>query len=71
MRSWLKRLRTEKNLTQSNIAEIMQISRQQYSFIELGKRQAKLELATASKLSEIFGISLDDIRTFEEREPQK
>ena len=68
MRSWLKKLRKEKAYTQAYIAGLMQISRQSYASIEQGIRQADLDFSKAVKLSEIFGISLDDIKNFEKED---
>lgn len=68
MRQWLKAKRIEKKITQQRMAELMGISRQQYSFIEKGARQADLTLSTASKISSIFNISLDKIKKLEEIE---
>lgn len=66
MRYWLKQLRKQRNMTQTYIAECMKISRQQYGFIESGKRQSDLNLSIAVKLSEIFDISLDEISKMEQ-----
>lgn len=70
MRNWLKNLRQEKNLNQSQTAKLMGISRQYYSYIEAGERLLDLTFSIAIKLSNIFNISLDDIKNFEEKEPQ-
>jgi len=71
MRNWLKNLRQEKNLNQSRTAKLMGISRQYYSYIEAGERLTDLTFSVAIKLSKIFDISLEDIKNFEEKEPQK
>lgn len=68
MRSWLRKLREEKSYTQEYVANLMQISRQSYASIEKGIRQADLAFSKAVKLSEIFGISLDDIKIFEKED---
>lgn len=68
MRQWLKNKRHEKKYTQQKMADLMGISRQQYSFIEKGERQADLTLSTATKISNIFNISLDCIKQMEEIE---
>lgn len=44
----------------------MDISRQQYGFIESGKRQPDMNLSTAIKLSEIFDITLEEISKLEQ-----
>lgn len=71
MRSWLKKLRQEKNLSKTQMADRMGICRQYYSFIESGERLPDLTFSIAMKLSEIFNISLDEIKSLEEKEPQK
>lgn len=70
MRYWLKELREKNNYTITDMAHVMGFSRQYYSYIEKGKRLPDLTFSIAIKLSEIFKISLDDIKKFEEREPQ-
>lgn len=66
MRTWLKVLRTTKGWTQTDVALKLGISRQQYSYIETGERQADMNLSTACKISDIFGIPLSQIRNYEE-----
>lgn len=56
----VKQLRTEKGLSQAEIAEKIGISRSSYIAFEQGK--IELSLSEALKLSDIFGISLDEIR---------
>ena len=50
-------LRKEKKLTQSDLAEVLGISRQAYSNYEAGKRQPDNE--TMLKLAEYFNVSVD------------
>lgn len=71
MRSWLRQLRKEKNLSQQNMADFMGITKAFYNFIETGRRMPDLKFSTAVKISEIFNISLDEIKKLEEKEPQK
>lgn len=66
MRKWLKDLRVNKNLTQNDLAKMLNISQNYYCNIENGVKQADLNLSTACKLSDIFNISLSKIRAFEE-----
>lgn len=70
MRYWLKELRKKNNYKMQDMAHVMGISRQYYSYIEKGERLPDLTFSIAIKLSEIFKISLDDIKKFEERNPQ-
>lgn len=50
-------LRKEQKLTQSNMAEVLGISRQAYSNYEAGKRQPDNEILL--KLAEYFNVSVD------------
>ncbi len=65
LRYWLINLRKRYKLTQANVAEKLNISRQEYSFIETGKRQKDMSLSLMAKLSKIFSISLEDILALE------
>ena len=66
MRSWLKKLREQKSLSQTKMAELLGVSRQSYNFIENYERQTDLNLSTASKISDILGVPLSMIRNYEE-----
>lgn len=61
MRSYLKHLREEKNLSQHNVAEQIQISQQAYSLIEKGERQRDMTIGRLYKLAEIFEVGTDEI----------
>lgn len=63
---WLKELRKNKGWTQAKVAQKLGVSATQYAYIEAGQRQADLNLSTASKLADIFKISLSKIRHYEE-----
>jgi|SRR3989339_585467 len=56
---FLKKLREEKEISQQEMADKLEIARTSYIAIEQGKRE--LSLTEAQKLSEIFGISLEEI----------
>lgn len=66
MRIWLKELRKNKGWTQAKVAQKLGVTAAQYAYIEAGERQADLNLSTASKLADIFKISLSKIRNYEE-----
>ena len=66
MRSWLKKLREQKSLSQTKMAELLGVSRQSYNFIENYERQTDLNLSTASKIYDILGVPLSTIRNYEE-----
>lgn len=65
MRDWLQKARQDKSLTQQQLAEKLGISESYYAYIESGARQKKLDLATASKLSSILGLSIQQIVKYE------
>lgn len=55
----LKDLREDKDLKQTNIAEVLKITRQQYSLYELGKRDIPAEYLRT--LARFYNISTDYI----------
>ncbi len=61
MREWLKKLRIGKGLTQGETAKLLFISQQYYSKIERGQGQIDITLLMASKISNLFGVSLEHI----------
>lgn len=56
---FIKNLRNENGFSQSNIADRLGMSRPSYVSIEQGKRE--LTFSEAEKVSNIFGVSLDQI----------
>ena len=66
------KLRTEKNLSQGDLAEILEVSRQSVSKWE--NNSAVPDLEKIIKLSEIFGVSLDELvkgeKTIKETAPE-
>lgn len=67
MRDWLKKLRTEKELKQIEIAEKLDMSQTYYNLIENGERQKDLDLSLVIKLAKIFDVSVDYIISEEEK----
>lgn len=65
MRTWLRKLRDEAAVTQEQIAEKLNISQNHYSSIENGKRRSDLNLSLMIKISELFGITLEQIAELE------
>ena len=68
MRKWLKDLRIKANLSQDELSKKMNISQNYYSSIELGERKKVLDLSLASKIAEIFNVSIEWIAE-QERQP--
>ncbi len=66
MRWWLKELRAQKGWSQAAAAKKMNVTRQAYSLIECGARQADLNLSTAQKISEVYGVPLTKIGYYEQ-----
>ena len=60
----LRKLRSEKKVSQQVIADYLGITKQAYSLYELGKREPDFE--TLVKLGEYFGVSTDFILRGEE-----
>lgn len=61
LRNWLKQLREERGMTQKQVAEKLNISESYYSYIEAGDRQKMMDISLARKISNIFGISIEQI----------
>lgn len=53
----LKQIRKEKNLTQSQVAKSLGITRERYGLYETGKRQMSIEML--DKMAEFYSISVD------------
>ena len=56
----LKKLRTEKNLTQAQLAKLLKISKSSISMYENGKREPDFE--TEELIADFFNISIDLLR---------
>ena len=65
MREYLKKTRMEKNKSQLEIAKQLGISESYYSMIEKGERRKDMPISMVQKLSEIFGISIEEILKME------
>lgn len=61
MKNRLKVLRAERNWTQGDLAEALEISRQSVNAIETGKYDPSLPLAF--KISDLFTLSIEEIFT--------
>lgn len=55
----LKQIRTDKKMSQTQVADFLGVSQCAYSYYEIGKRQPKPE--TLKKLSQFFGVTVDEI----------
>lgn len=61
MREWLKKLRTEKGLTQKEIGEKLGISESYYSSIENGIRQKKMDMVIITGISAALDIPVIEV----------
>ena len=64
-REYLKKLRCDKQMTLQEAADGLDISKQYYHMIETGERQRNMDLTLVSKLSALFGVSIDEIIRYE------
>ena len=65
----LRKLRTEKKVSQQIVAEYLNITKQAYSLYELGKREPDFE--TLLKLGEYFDVSIDYLLRGNTTEPKE
>lgn len=64
----IREIREDKDLTQSDIAKILNVSQVAYSFYEIGKRQIPIELLI--KLAKYYNTSTDYLLELtDERKP--
>ena len=61
MRDWLKEKRRERGYTMAQMAEKLGITESYYSLIEAGDRQKKMDMILAGKLSDVLGITMQQI----------
>lgn len=67
MRMYLKKLRKNKSISETEVAKAMSISRQYYNMIENGSRQSSLRMNVVQKLSEILEIPLPALMELENK----
>lgn len=65
MKNRLKVLRAERNWSQADLAERLDVSRQSVNAIETGKYDPSLPLAF--KIAEIFGLPIEQIFSADEK----
>lgn len=66
MRQWLKEAREKLNMSQQDVADKINITRQYYQQIEAGDRQQKMDITLMTKLSDCLGVSITEIVAFEQ-----
>ncbi len=65
MRDYLAALRKEKNFTQKQMAEKLDISGSYYNQIENGERQKKMDITLLIKLSHVLDVSVETLVNYE------
>jgi putative transcriptional regulator len=68
MNNRLKVLRAERDWSQGDLADRLQVSRQSVNAIETGKYDPSLPLAF--RIAELFGLAIEEIFTSPSREDQ-
>ena len=63
MKTLIREKRTEKNMTQEELSQLLKVSRQ--TIISLEKGKYKPSLVLAHKLAQIFECSIEDLFIFE------
>lgn len=61
MRGWMKKAREKSGMTMKEVAEKLNITEAYYSLIESGERQKKLDITIAAKMSDTFGVPIEEI----------
>lgn len=67
MRTYLKKLREAKEMTQEQLANQLGVSANYYCMIENGDRQKNMDLRLASKIAETLHVPIDFIVAEESR----
>lgn len=65
MRNYLATLRKEKNFTQKQVADKLDISESYYNQIENGERQKRMDITIIDRLAKVLDISVSDIIRYE------
>jgi len=60
----MKELQEEKDITQQNLIDIVDVTRQTILFLEKGKYNPSLRLAW--KIAQVFGEPIEDVFSFED-----
>ena len=64
MKNYIEQLRKEKDITQEDFANLMEVSRQTISSLERGKYNPSIFLA--HKIAAFFGKSIEEVFLFED-----
>ena len=69
MKTRIKEYRTQRNLTQQALAELVGVRRETIIFLEQGKYNPSLRLA--HNIAQALGASIDEIFSFEDEKTDK
>lgn len=64
MKTRVKQLRAEKNLTQQALADLVGVRRETVVFMERGRYVPSLRLAY--RIAEVFGVAIEDVFSFDD-----
>lgn len=64
-REYLRKLREQNNMSMQSAADKIGITRQYYQLIEAGERQKKMDITLVVALSNLFGITAEQIIKYE------
>ena len=67
MREYLLTLRKEKNLTQKELAQKLDVSESYYNQIENGERQKNMDISLVNRLSLVLEIPITTIIEYENK----
>lgn len=65
MRTWLKELRTERGMTQKEMAQKIGITEAYYALIENGQRQKKMDVTILAGIAKATGTSVGRVAVME------
>jgi len=69
MKTRIRELREEFDLTQEALAQIVDVTRQTILFLEKGKYNPSLRLA--HQIAQVFNLRIEDVFSFEDEEKQE
>ncbi len=70
LREWLKKARKNNRYTQRQLSELLGISQNYYSDIEMYKTQKNMDLLLAVKLADVLNIPIEQIIEWETQYPR-
>lgn len=65
MREYLKKLRSEKNLSQTDVANTLGCAKSTYCLVEAGKRQEKMTVEFLGRLAKVLNVPAEELLKLE------